>query len=567
MAKGLNVILLLLIFVTIPLRARDDLNKDERLRAIVETRGQAEVSIPFPGKNKLNVLSRNVSITSVKDSTVTIILSPITLDWFLIQNFDYTIPAQPLRKALKVVPSEMLLSDWNTYPTYPQYDSIMQSFAINYPLLCSVDTIGTSVKGKLVLALRISGDNGAGDGKPEVFYSSTIHGNETGGFVLMLRLADYLLKNYKSDSYVTDLMDNLRIYINPLANPDGTYNQGDVITDPVRFNANGYDLNRNFPDPATPNTVRQKETIDMIRYMREHRFVLSANFHAGEEVVNYPWDKWLMPLHADDQWFYSISRAYADTAHYYAGPAYMNFLDDGVTRGAVWYVVNGGRQDFMTWALHGREVTIELDNMYVTPGDQLPILWQNNYHSLLEYLGNAMYGIHGTVTGYETSLPVPAEVFIKGHDKDSSQVYSDTLTGNYVRFLAPGSWDITFTADGYRDTTISNVIVYNGQRTNLNVKMMPVQVPVDTTVIRNPKLFPDPARDEIKILLPEIFEGMVNIKIFDISGRKMKDINTVYSRGIPIVTEVWGLPAGTYTMVISNNHIRGTVRGRFIVIK
>ncbi|HKK43584.1 MAG TPA: T9SS type A sorting domain-containing protein, partial [Bacteroidales bacterium] len=171
------------------------------------------------------------------------------------------------------------------------------------------------------------------------------------------------------------------------------------------------------------------------------------------------------------------------------------------------------------------------------------------------------------VTSSETSLPVPAEVFIKGHDKDSSQVYSDTLTGNYVRFLAPGSWDLTFTADGYRDTTISNVIVYGGQRTDLNVAMVPEQLPSDTAVIRNPKLYPDPASEEIKILLPETFSGNVNIKIYDISGRIVKDFNAEYSPGIPIVTGVWWLPAGTYTVVITGNNIRGTVRGRFIVIK
>ena len=34
------------------------------------------------------------------------------------------------------------------------------------------------------------------EAEPEVFYSSTMHGDETGGFILMLRLADYLLKNY-----------------------------------------------------------------------------------------------------------------------------------------------------------------------------------------------------------------------------------------------------------------------------------------------------------------------------------------------------------------------------------
>ena len=37
---------------------------------------------------------------------------------------------------------------------------------------------------------------------------------------------------------------------------------------PTRFNSNGIDLNRNFPDPMTPDMVQQKETLDMITFMR-----------------------------------------------------------------------------------------------------------------------------------------------------------------------------------------------------------------------------------------------------------------------------------------------------------
>ena len=92
---------------------------------------------------------------------------------------------------------------------------------------------------------------------------------------------------------------------------------------PVRYNAHGVDLNRNFPDPTIPDVVYEKETIDMISFMREHRFVLSANFHSGSEVVNYPWDRWLTKLHADNTWFNDISRGYADTAHVYSAPGYM----------------------------------------------------------------------------------------------------------------------------------------------------------------------------------------------------------------------------------------------------
>ena len=73
--------------------------------------------------------------------------------------------------------------------------------------------------------------------------------NETLGFILLQRLADYLLTNYGIDSLVTELVDNVEIWLCPLANPDGTYqNDNSTISSARRYNANMVDLNRNFPD-------------------------------------------------------------------------------------------------------------------------------------------------------------------------------------------------------------------------------------------------------------------------------------------------------------------------------
>jgi hypothetical protein len=563
--------LLILVFISCLLSLRCFCripDQDETLRQIVSQYGQAEVTLRATDRKAIDILSVNVSILSVKDNVVRINLSPITVEWFIRQHYDYLIVERMNPRNLASARSLTQALQWDNYPTYTQYDSIMQSFAALYPDLCRLDTIGTSVNGKLVLALKISDNPGIDEDEPKVFYSSTMHGDETGGFILMLHFADYLLKNYSSGSRVKNLVDNLEIWINPLANPDGTYRGGNIISTPTRFNANGYDLNRNFPDPLDPNTVKQKETIDMVRFMRKHKFSLSANFHSGEEVVNYPWDRWLSKLHADDSWFYSISSSYADTAHVYAGPEYMNFLDNGVTRGAVWYLVYGGRQDFITWELQGREVTIELDNQYITPAAQLANLWQNNWHSLLGYLENALYGIHGLVRNKTSHIPVPAKVFINGYDKDSSQVYSDTLTGSFVRFLLPGSWNLSFTANGYVPVIMSNVIVTSGQKTDLIVDMVPapdfVENPNSSTSLL---LFPNPATNNIYAVLPDSMTGFINVRIINQTGALISDYNIEAVRRVPVIMDVKNLAAGIYTVLFSNFNRSRLSYGRFVVIK
>jgi hypothetical protein len=545
-----------------------NLSNDERLRDVISRSGEAVVTIPYPDNISLEDLTRKVSIISVKNKRVHISLSPLTVEWFIRQKFNYLTTE---RTDSKSIISALIISqamEWESYPSYTQYDSIMQSFKALYPALCHLDTIGTSVNGKLVLALKIS-DNAADDeDEPEVFYSSTMHGNETGGFVLMLRLADYLLKNYNLDNRVKNLVDNLEIWINPLANPDGAYKTGDAISlSSVRYNANGVDLNRNFPDPFQPFEIQAKENIDMIGFMRAHKFVISANFHSGAEVVNYPWDRWFSKFHADDTWFNSISRAYADTVHSYSSPAYMTFLDNGVTRGAEWYTIYGGRQDFITSELQGREVTIELDDQFITPAAQLALLWQYNWRSLLGYLENALYGIHGQVLNSNTSVPVPAKIFITGHDKDSSHIYSDTLTGSFVRLLAPGSWNLTFTAHGYNDATISNIVVFPEQRTDIVVNMVPITNQIDTTIPEAPSLYPNPATAEIKAILPGVLAGKVNVKIISQSGSLMSEYNTEYTQGVPLLIDIKRLSGGTYSVVFANTVKRISCRGRFIVIK
>jgi hypothetical protein len=568
MRRCLLILSLAILFLSQGGKAQEN-SDDVRLRQIVREYRQAEVTVPFPGSVAMDKLTKNVSILSVKEKSVSISLSPLTVEWFILQNYNYTILAKNLTKGILSAESVAEAMEWDKYPTYQQYDSIMQSFNTLYPTLCDLDTIGTSVNGKLVLVLKISDNPDSNEDEPEVFYSSTMHGDETGGYILMLRLADYLLKNYNSDARIRNLVNNLEIWINPLANPDGTYRSGNVVSSATstRYNANGVDLNRNFPDPLVPSIVPVKENIDMIAFLRKHKFVISANFHSGAEVVNYPWDRYLSRLHADDSWFYSISRAYADTVHLYSSPYYLNFMDNGITRGAVWYRIEGGRQDFVTSYLQGREVTIELDDYFITPAAQLSLLWQNNYRSLLAYIRNALYGIHGIVTNVTNSAPVAARVFITGHDTDSSHVYSDAVNGSFYRYLSPGSWNLTFSAQGYEEQTVSNVLVVAGQRTELTVSLTPVVNSIDTTNPDLPVLYPNPATSEVRAVIPDILVGDLDIRIFNMSGKKVIEYKTTAFKGFPVIIELNCLAAGSYHVLFTNSKNRISSRAKFIVIK
>ncbi len=323
-----------------------------------------------------------------------------------------------------------------------------------------------------MLALRISGSAGSQNDKPAVFLTSSIHGDEPLGYVLLLRLIDTLLSQYGTNAELTALVDNVEIWINPLANPDGTFFVSDsTIYGATRFNSNQVDLNRNFPDPVKgehPDSYDwQSETVAMMSFMKKMHPVLSANFHGGSEVVNYPWDSFRQ-LHPDDAWFRLISRQWVDTAHAFSYPGYMTAEEDGITNGFSWYPVYGGRQDYVNYFIRGREVTIELSNDKIPEENNLDNYWNYNYRSMLGFIEQVNTGISGIVRDSVSGLPVKAMISIPGHDKDNSQVYSDSIQGIYFRLLQEGDYVIESSAAGYTTKQIA-VKVEKGQLTRANI--------------------------------------------------------------------------------------------------
>jgi len=437
----------------------------------------------FSSKPELNELSRMISIDNVKGDTAYAYANEKQFNNFLKTGNEIkilTAPGKLIIPQMSDDPQSVL--DWDVYPTYDAYVTMMSQFAADHPDICKLVDAGTTVQGRHILFVKISDNVNVREAEPQFMYSSSMHGDETTGYVLMLRLIDTLLSSYGTDARLTDLVNNDEIWINPLANPDGTYHGGNgTVYGATRYNANGIDLNRNFPDPEEgphpDGHAWQPETIAMKTLAENNNFILSANFHGGTEVVNYPWDTWAR-LHPDDTWWQFISHMYADTAQANSPAGYMDGFNDGITNGYAWYRVTGGRQDFFTYFHNGREVTIEISDTKLLNQSLLPAYWNYNKKSFLNYMENTYYGIRGIVTD-TSGNPLKARIEIAGHDFDSSQVYSDSLTGTYYRMIAPGMYTVTFSADNYLSQSVPNVQVYNFQSTELNIQLIPNPVPVE----------------------------------------------------------------------------------------
>ena len=424
-------------------------------------RGEINFSFEYKNKNQLNDISDIVSIDHKTNAErAYAYANKKEFSEFLKLGIDY-----------KIIPKKIISynngskNNWDYYPTYEEYVDMMIAFADSFPDICKLHHLGTLNSGREILIVQISDNVGQKENEPSFLYTSSMHGDELAGYILSLRLIDYILNGYDNNPRLTELVNEIDIWINPLANPDGAYYGGNQdVWSATRYNANWNDLNRNYPDPEDgqhpDGNPWQDETVIFMGLADTVNFTISANMHGGAEVCNYPWDTWSI-LTADDSWWQYVSHEYADSCQINSGNGYFNYLNDGITNGWDWYEIDGGRQDYMNYFRYCREFTLELSDDKTPDTWDLPTLWDANYPSLLNYMEQSLYGIRGIVTDSITGVPLKAKIEITGHDLDSSHVYSNLPIGNYHRHIFQGNYNLTFSKNGYYPKTINATILNN----------------------------------------------------------------------------------------------------------
>ncbi len=366
-------------------------------------------------------------------------------------------------------PAAPRADDRAAYRMYPEIGPLLLAAETNFPDICRRYDLGLSTNGRHLWALLITDHPDLEEDEPEFRYVSTLHGNEWLGAEMCLYLIDHLTTSYGTDPRVTALVDSVELWLVPLANPDG-HEQ----SPPTRTNAQGVDINRNFPCPYTsPNnspTGRAPETAALMNWCFAQSFTLAANFHTGAMVVNYPFDANASGASVDtptpdDDMFEWISREYSrHNLPMWNSP----YFDDGITNGADWYVIYGGLQDWSYVYMGTNEVTIELSDTFIPSASQLPTYWSNNRESMLAYAETSLIGVRGLVIDDQTGRPLPATVTVLGRDH---AVFTDPDVGDYHRMLLPGTYALRFDAGGCDPVLAPNVLVNAGPATRLDVAM------------------------------------------------------------------------------------------------
>ncbi|CAF1387591.1 unnamed protein product [Rotaria sordida] len=362
--------------------------------------------------------------------------------------------------------------------------------------------------------------------EPEFKYVGNMHGNEVVGRELILTLAEYLCHEYKKgNEQIKKLVDNTRIHLMPAMNPDGweiavqhAWNiskpdqfkdietmlkeHGTIDWTVGRANANGVDLNRNFPDldefiyaynhdtnhrnnhlnfetfvaltskKDCHNKPYQPETVTVAFWIMKNPFVLSANLHNGDIVANYPYDDSANHLRMyspspDDQLFQQLAESYSHANSNMESPKKACGTDvfpEGITNGAAWYPVCGGMQDFNYLASNCFELTLELGCRKFPPGKDLPHFWNENKNALINFMWQTHVGIKGIINNEDGEPIFNATIKVYQLVNDNWEYIDHDVTsnpdGDYYRLLADGTYGIKVTKPGY-ESQIQYVDIHN----------------------------------------------------------------------------------------------------------
>jgi carboxypeptidase D len=334
------------------------------------------------------------------------------------------------------------------YHNYVALTAELKSLQARYSNFSELESVGKTKKGREIWLMRLSHNIAANQSKPKLLYVANMHGDEVVGRELSIYFIRYLLAGATDNPRIRSLLQGSEIFIIPSMNPDGFENS-------ARANANGKDLNRNFPDFVTsPNDQlqgRELETQAIMNLHAKHHFVSGLNFHGGEVCFNLPWDTIQNSPNSkkfgDDHILAPMGRAWAD-----ANPTMEanTSFDRGLTYGYEWYPVHGGLQDWSIYYRGSMHATVELSYVKWPPKTQLPIAWEENREAMLSHLERSILGVHAFVTNSVNGSAVE-NVTVNVASSTRSVAFKTAYTS---RATTEGRQVVTFKAAGYQQKTL-----------------------------------------------------------------------------------------------------------------
>lgn len=265
--------------------------------------------------NNFDILSLDHEIIGGKpDKWWDIIIPSSSFEDFLSSNEDVTILIDNLDIYLQNIADD--------YHSFEELENSLHEIANDYPNIAKLNSLGLSYENRDIWCLELSDNPGVDEGETGVYFMGLHHAREWPTMEICLYIAQQLTAQYGSNPVITDLVNNLRIWIVPCVNPDGYYFSHDLGHD-WRKNRHffpntltyGVDLNRNYPGSCNgdiigtwgsigrgsvehnpksevycgPSPMSELEIQAASRVFLENDITATISWHTHGELVMWPW--------------------------------------------------------------------------------------------------------------------------------------------------------------------------------------------------------------------------------------------------------------------------------------
>jgi len=375
------------------------------------------------------------------------------------------------------------LDETDDYYSYASLVAQLQTWANQYANIAVLYDLATTVQNRHVYGMKISDNPLSEEDEIVNFFVGCHHGNEKISEEVPMYFLNYILSNYGTNPDVTFWVDNREIWVIPLVNPDGFFNNN-------RYNANNVDINRNYSfhwgqsaSNYGPYPFSEVETQAVRNLNLAHHFTTAHSYHSYGEEILYPFAWAANHPSPDNPFFVEMTNAMA------AYNGYTPMLSGNL------YPHGGEMNDYLYGEKGVFGCTSEVwgGPGYNPPASQIAAVCQENLPTDLYQLqrsGGAQ--ITGRITDATTGLPLVAQfkVVQLWNPNEIYPRYSEPTFGRYRHLLVPATYTLEVSKAGYATQTIPNLVVVANTPTvrdvalvfvgypNIDIVLTPVNPPI-----------------------------------------------------------------------------------------
>jgi carboxypeptidase T len=268
--------------------------------------------------------------------------------------------------------------NFGAFHTFSETVDFLDALHASYPSITTDKfSIGTSVEGRTIWAVKISDNPDVDETEPKALFEGLHHAREVITPEVIMHYMTWLCENYGSDPQATHLVDERELFFVPIVNPDGfVYNEDTEPDGGGMWRKNrsydegsdcyGVDLNRNYSyqwdypggastDPCNslyrgPAPLSEPEVVALADFASGREFRFNISFHSVVGAILIPWGYTGTVQTPDDALFREIGSAMAMYNGYEVGQA-----DEVIS-----YTATGTTTDWMYGVLGVPSVCVEV---------------------------------------------------------------------------------------------------------------------------------------------------------------------------------------------------------------